>query len=125
MDKTPSELFAVVFADGGATTFSKLSEAELYAGRMKAAYGPLVVARFVLDGAVAPKPYEPPAVRALCCRTCKHAMLDEEADLMCTKLVAGPPEVSAFSAGNIEGPADAIWVSDDFGCVLHEQREIE
>ncbi len=125
MSNTPSELFAVIFPDGGSTTFAKRSEAELYAGRMKQAYKPLVVARFVLDGPVPPQPYEPPKIRPLTCRTCKHAALDDEADLMCTKLVQGPPEVSAFSAGNEDGPADSIWVADDFGCVLHEQMAID
>ena len=124
-DKTPTELFAVIFTDGGATTFAKRSEAELYAGRMKAAYGPLVVARFVIDGPVPPKPYEPPAVRALCCRTCKHAEIDDDGDLACLKLAADDAQFrnTVFMAYNNDGPAEAVAVADDFGCVLHEQRK--
>ncbi|HYV99666.1 MAG TPA: hypothetical protein VE967_19560 [Gemmatimonadaceae bacterium] len=125
MDKTPTELFAVVFPDGGSTTFNKLSEAELYAGRARGAYGPLVIARFVLDGAVPPKTYEPPTIRILSCQTCKHAELDDDGDLNCTKLAQDDAVFrnSVFMAYNSDGPAEAVAVGDDFGCVLHEQRD--
>lgn len=124
---TPSELFAVVFPDGGATTFGKRSEAELFSGRTRGAYGPLVIARFVLDGAAPLKTYEPPTVRILSCQTCKHAVLDpDEGDgLHCTRLAPDDPVFrnTVFMAYNMDGPAEAVSVGDDFGCVLHEQRD--